>query len=109
MQSNKLDVGDAAAAFAALGSEVRLSILRILVRAGPNGLPVGSIQDRLGIAPSTLSHHLRALMQAGVLAQRRDGRVLNCLADFDRISALAGFLISECCVDVTKNVEREEA
>lgn len=102
---------DVAAAFAALGSEVRLNILRVLVRAGPEGLPVGAIQDRIGIAASTLSHHVRALTQAGVLVQRREGRVLNCQADFDRISALAGFLSSECCVDAdaAQVLERVEA
>lgn len=89
----------AAEAFAALGSEIRLSILRTLVRAGPGGLPVGAIQDRLGVAASTLSHHLRALTGAGVLVQRREGRVLNCHADYNRIAALAGFLMSECCAD----------
>lgn len=90
---------DAATAFAALGSDVRLSILRVLVRAGPEGVPVGTIQERLGIAPSTLSHHLRALTGAGVLVQRREGRVLQCQADFERITGLAQFLISECCAD----------
>ncbi|MFK7942739.1 MAG: ArsR/SmtB family transcription factor [Paracoccaceae bacterium] len=108
--SNDLGACAAAAAFAALGSEVRLGILRQLVRAGPEGLAVGAIQDRLGIAASTLSHHIRALTGAGVLIQTREGRILNCHADFNRISALAGFLISECCVDSPgemEGIERE--
>ena len=99
---------DVALAFAALGSEVRLSILRTLVRAGPDGLPVGAIQEKLGMAASTLSHHIRALVQAGVLTQRREGRVLMCVADFDRISALARFLISECCVDAAQDVDGQD-
>lgn len=90
---------EAAAAFAALGSAVRLSVLRALVRAGDDGLPVGALQERLGIPASTLSHHIRALVGAGVLAQERQGRTLICRARFDRIQALAGFLIAECCAD----------
>ena len=91
----------AAHAFAALGSEARLSILRALVRAGPGGMPVGALQDRLGLAASTLSHHLKAMVQAGILRQAREGRVLRCTADYDRINALAAFLIKECCADET--------
>lgn len=90
---------EAADAFSALGSETRLMILRSLVRAGPDGLSVGALQEKLGAAASTLSHHLRALVQAGVLEQRRDGRTLICHARYDRIEALAHFLICECCAD----------
>ena len=97
-----LDAGVAANAFAVLGSDVRLSILRLLVRAGNEGTPVGSLQARLGIAASTLSHHLRAMTQAGVVVQERDGRVLNCRANYDLISDLAAFLLEECCVDQSK-------
>ena len=102
---SSVQTSDAAAAFAALGSDVRLSILKALVRAGPDGMAVGAIQHSLGIAASTLSHHLRALSDAGVLIQRRDGRVLNCHADYDRISALAAFLIAECCADADPTSE----
>ena len=94
-----LDRAEAAAAFAALGSEMRLAILRALVRAGEPGLTVGALQERLAVAGSTLSHHLRALMQAGVLEQTRTGRSLVCRARYDRIRDLAGFLVSECCAD----------
>ena len=94
-----VDADDAASAFAALGSPARLSILRALVRAGPEGLPVGALQERLGIAASTLSHHLKALTQAAVVVQAREGRVLRCTADYATINALAAFLIEECCVD----------
>lgn len=93
---------DAAQSFAALGASVRLAILRRLVRAGPDGTPVGALQDSLGIAASTLSHHLRALGQAGLIRQIRDGRTLRCVANFDMIEALAAFLINECCADRTE-------
>jgi ArsR family transcriptional regulator, arsenate/arsenite/antimonite-responsive transcriptional repressor len=100
---------EAAEAFAALGSEVRLAILRALVRAGAGGLPVGALQQRLAIAASTLSHHLRAMIQAGVLEQTRDGRTLICRARYDRIEGLAGFLISECCADLDDNAKEKRA
>lgn len=98
---------EAAAAFAALGSDVRLAILRALVRAGEAGLPVGALQARLAIAGSTLSHHLRALIAAGVLEQTREGRSLVCRARYDRIRGLAGFLVSECCADA-REMEKEQ-
>jgi DNA-binding transcriptional ArsR family regulator len=100
---------EAADAFAALGSEVRLAILRALVRAGEAGLPVGALQSRLAIAASTLSHHLRALIQAGVLEQTREGRTLICRARYDRIQGLAGFLVSECCADFVEDAEGKRA
>ncbi len=89
----------AAQAFAALGSEPRLEVIRTLVRAGPQGLAVGALQERLGIAASTLSHHLRFLAAAGLLSQERQGRSLICRASFANISALVGFLQRECCAD----------
>jgi DNA-binding transcriptional ArsR family regulator len=100
MHGKGLSGAEVAEAFAALGSEVRLAILRALVRAGEAGLPVGALQSRLAIAASTLSHHLRALVQAGVLEQTRDGRTLICRARYDRIQGLAAFLVSECCADL---------
>jgi DNA-binding transcriptional ArsR family regulator len=92
---------EAAAAFSALGSEPRLAILRALVRAGESGLAVGALQSRLAIAGSTLSHHLRALIQAGVVEQTREGRTLICRARYERVRGLAAFLVSECCADLT--------
>lgn len=96
---SKNSLEDEAAAFGALAAPVRLAIMRALVRAGDAGLPVGALQDRLGIAASTLSHHLRALATAGIVVQTRQGRTLICTADYDRIRGLADFLISECCAD----------
>ena len=109
LDPTKLTGADAAEAFAALGSEIRLSIVRALVRAGEAGLSVGVLQYRLAIAGSTLSHHLKALMQAGVLEQTRDGRTLICRARYDRIQGLAAFLVSECCADQTEKVMENRA
>lgn len=98
-QGSDLPSDAAASAFAALGSPLRLLILRALVRAGRGGLAVGELQRRVGIPASTLSHHLRALVQAGVVEQRRHGRTLVCHADFARVEALARFLLAECCAE----------
>lgn len=98
------EIADAAAqaadAFAALGSETRLAIVLTLVRAGPEGLTVGAVQERTGLAASTLSHHLKLLAAAGLLTQKRQGRSLICRAEFSQIEALAAFLTNECCADV---------
>ncbi len=107
--AERLIRAEAAEAFAALGSEVRLAIQRALVRAGDAGLPVGALQQRLAIAASTLSHHLRALVQAGVLEQTRDGRTLICRARYDRIQGLAAFLVSECCADLAQEAGEKRA
>ena len=89
----------AAAAFAALGSEARLQILRALVRAGDAGLAVGEIQARLAVPASTLSHHLRLLVAAGLVAQTRQGRELRCRTDYASVRALSDYLVAECCAD----------
>lgn len=91
---------DAAEAFAALGSDARLEIVRVLVRAGPDGLTVGALQERVDMPGSTLSHHLRHLAQRGLIAQERQGRNLICHARVGRLEALAGYLTRECCLDV---------
>lgn len=95
-------LAQAARALAVLGSEPRLAILRRLVRAGGKGMPVGVLQGALGVPASTLSHHLRALVTAGLVEQRRQGRLLICRANFPAIEALATFLLSECCADTTE-------
>lgn len=89
----------AATAFAALGSEARLSILRRLVRAGGEGLPIGQLGEDVGIAGSVLTHHVRHLVSAGLVEQRRDGRRVLCSVVIAEVEALSSFLISECCAD----------
>jgi DNA-binding transcriptional ArsR family regulator len=91
---------DAAAQLAALGHEARLRVFRLLVKAGPDGLPVGEIVRHLGLAPSTLAHHLGALVQAGLVAQERRGRETVNRADFAAMRGLLTFVESECCAGV---------
>jgi len=100
MVSLNVDIGEAATGFAAIGSEARLAVLRALVRAGPASLSVGAIQAATGMAPSTLAHHLRALRDAGIVMQEKTGRAVVSRADFDRLEALAHFILDECCADM---------
>ena len=90
----------AATAFAALGSEHRLAILRRLVRAGPMGLPIGDLGASVGVTGSVLTHHLRQLVSTGLVQQQRDGRRILCHVDHRAVAALSGFLVDECCADM---------
>jgi DNA-binding transcriptional ArsR family regulator len=89
----------AARSFQAMGSEARMKVLQVLIRAGAEGLAVGEIQARTGIAASTLSHHIRVLAEAGVIEQRREGRTTVTRAAYGHLRALAGYILSECCAD----------
>src|SRR3982074_3748948 len=93
----KLD--DAAAHLEALGNPTRLRIYRTLVRAGDAGLSVGRLQDKLKIAPSTLSHHIKTLMVVGLISQVREATTLVCHANYDVMRGLVDFLVAECCTD----------
>ncbi len=96
---NDILVEEAAQAFAAMGSEARLQVLATLVKAGRSGLAVGDIQARCGIPASTLAHHLRFLTSAGLVEQERQGRTVISRAAYDRLEALAGYILKECCTD----------
>lgn len=87
----------ATSALSALAHEGRLAAFRLLVRAGPDGLPAGEIARRLGVRPNTLSANLAILSQAGLVASRRDGRSIVYAAAFDRVAALMAFLAEDCC------------
>ena len=89
----------AANALESLGNEKRLTLYRHLVRAGPAGLPVGQLKDRLKVPGSTLSHHIAHLVNAGLVSQIREGRVLRCTANFDTMQQLVDYLVEECCED----------
>lgn len=93
----------AAARFAALGSEQRLSVLRCLVRAGIEGLSIGALGNRTGVTGSTLTHHLKILAQAGLVTQTRQGRSIICAAiAYDEIKSLSEFLLANCCADTAE-------
>jgi len=83
--------------FSALGTEARLSILRLLLTAHPEGLVVGEIQDELNIPNSTLSHHLDKLRNESLVRVQREGTFLRYTANTDALQELLQFLYAECC------------
>ncbi|MHA7876566.1 ArsR/SmtB family transcription factor [Roseivivax sp.] len=89
-----------ARALAALGHDARLSIFRLLVKAGPEGLRVGEIGAHLGLPASTLAHHLSTLVEAGLVAQEKRGREVVNRADYPAMTGLVDFLTAECCAGV---------
>ena len=98
--ADDLSLVQAASAFAALGSEQRLAVLRTLVRAGSDGLSIGELGQRCGVTGSTLTHHMKILAQAGLVTQSRQGRSIICAAvAFDEVRSLSEFLLRECCAD----------
>lgn len=92
-----MEIDAALAALSALAQEARLQAFRLLVTAGPAGLPAGRIAEELGIAANTLSFHLGHLKAAGLVACRREGRSLVYSANYDRMRALLGYLSENCC------------
>lgn len=84
-------------ALAALAQDSRLEVFRLLVQAGPAGLPAGEIAARLGIPPSTLSFHVKTLAQAGLVESRQESRFIYYFASFTAMNELIGFLGENCC------------
>ena len=84
-------------ALSALAQESRLAIFRLLVQAGPQGLPAGAIGEKLDVPPATLSFHLAGLTRAGLAQSRQEGRFVIYSASFDSMNALVAFLTENCC------------
>ena len=83
--------------FSAMGAEPRLRILRLLLAAHPGGMVVNEIGEELGIASSTLSHHLDKLKNEDLVEVRREGTFLRYSANTQALAELLGFLYAECC------------
>jgi len=88
---------DAIAALAALAQESRLDIFRLLVQAGPDGMPAGQIGERLGLPSATLSFHLNQLKQAKLVTFRRESRSLIYVAAYSTMNALMSYMTENCC------------
>lgn len=88
---------DAVAALAALAQDNRLDIFRLLVQAGPEGMPAGAVAGALDLAPNTLTFHFDRLRAAGLVSVRREGRSMIYAAQFEQMNALLGFLTENCC------------
>src|SRR3984957_20842227 len=102
-----MKIEQAAKQLEALGNPTRLRVYRALVRAGDEGLPVGRLQDKLGIAASPLSHHLHRLILTGLVTQERKVTTLICRANYPAMNGLVGFLVDECCVDAACATEKD--
>ncbi len=84
-------------ALAALGQETRLDVFRLLVKAGPDGLPAGEVAVRLGVVQNTASAHLKVLAQSGMIRAEREGRIIRYSADMTGFRDLLAFLMEDCC------------
>jgi DNA-binding transcriptional ArsR family regulator len=88
---------DALDCLSALAHEHRLTLFRLLVRAGDEGLAVGELVEATGLAGATLSNHLNILRRAELVTDERRGRVIQCRANYPQMNALLGFLTENCC------------
>ena len=93
------DLSTRALQLAALGSETRLSLFRLLVVAGENGLNTGEISTHLNLAGSTLNHHLATLETAGLIAREREGRHIRCRVAWVVMHGLVDYLTENCCCE----------
>jgi DNA-binding transcriptional ArsR family regulator len=92
-----MEKSNAVAALAALAQDSRLDVYRLLVQAGPDGLPAGQVAAALALAPNTLTFHFDRLRAAGLVSVRREGRSMIYAAQFDAMNALLGYLTENCC------------
>lgn len=93
---------DAVAALAALAQESRLDVFRLLVQAGPEGMPAGGVATALKLLPNTLTFHFDRLRDAGLVTVRRKGRSMIYAAKFEVMNALINFLTENCCQGATE-------
>ena len=91
------DSRDAVDILAALAQETRLAVFRLLVEAGPGGMPAGEIADRLGLPGATLSFHLKELTHARLISRRQESRYIYYSADYRTINGLIEYLTRNCC------------
>ncbi|TMK14595.1 MAG: helix-turn-helix transcriptional regulator [Alphaproteobacteria bacterium] len=92
-----MEKSNAVAALAALAQDNRLDVYRLLVQAGPDGLPAGQVAAALKLAPNTLTFHFDRLRGAGLVSVRRDGRSMIYAARYDTMNELLGYLTENCC------------
>jgi DNA-binding transcriptional ArsR family regulator len=88
---------DAIAALAALAQDSRLDVYRLLVQAGPGGMPAGNVANALKLAPNTLTFHFDRLRHAGLVTVRREGRLMIYAARYDTMNELVAYLTENCC------------
>lgn len=92
-----MKIKDVVIALEAIAQETRLGIYRLLVQAGPDGLPAGRIAERMKLPAPTLSFHLAQLKRGGLVACQRHGTSLVYSANFDAMNEMVGYLTENCC------------
>lgn len=92
-----MEINTASEAFAALSQASRLSVVRLLVKAGPSGISAGEIARELSIPAPTMSFHLKELERAGIILSRKNGRKVIYAADYGGLRDLIDFLLADCC------------
>ena len=92
-----MEKSNAVAALAALAQDNRLAVFRLLVEAGPQGMPAGQVAAALKLAPNTLTFHFDRLRGAGLVSVRRDGRSMIYAARYDTMNELLAYLTENCC------------
>jgi DNA-binding transcriptional ArsR family regulator len=92
-----MERSDVVAALAALAQDNRLDVFRLLVQAGPHGMPAGAVASALDLPPNTLTFHFDRLRMAGLVSVRREGRSMIYAAQYPRMNELLGFLTENCC------------
>ena len=92
-----MDTYKAADSFSALSQTTRIDVLRLLIKAGRQGMPAGEIGERLDVRQNTMSANLAVLLRAGLVRNERQGRTIRYFADLDGIGELLGFLMEDCC------------
>lgn len=92
-----MEIKEAVTALAALAQETRLSIFRLLVEAGPEGISAGRIGETLEVPAATLSFHLKELARAGLVSTRQERQFIYYAVDFERMADLMTFLTQNCC------------
>lgn len=84
-------------AFGAMSQETRLRIVRLLVKAGPEGMAAGSIAEAAGVSASNVSFHLKELERGGLVGARREARSIVYTVEYEALSGLIRFLMEDCC------------
>jgi len=92
-----MKTAEAVKALAALAQDTRLAVYRLLVQQGPDGLPAGTVAERLDVPAATLSFHLKELANAGMIESRQDGRFVYYSANYGRMNGLLDYLSENCC------------
>jgi DNA-binding transcriptional ArsR family regulator len=104
-----MDQSQALLAFGALSQQTRLQVVRLLVRAGPAGVPAGEVAEDIGVSASNVSFHLKELERAGLIAARREARSIIYTANYGVLRALLRFLMKDCCAGHPKICGTAEA